>query len=193
MADFDLAHGPTKKFEGGWVNDPDDPGLETFCGWSRRFHPESELWERVDWHKTQPGFPRNAESDPSLQEMLRQEYKKHYWDVFDGDNMMSQDIAEELYDSGVNMGSRRVVRWLQRSINMLNRNQRDYPDIRVDGKFGGETRGALAHLRSKKNTRRLDKLLNGFQLKHYMKRYEEDPVNEKYIGWLDRVEFMVVT
>ena len=44
---------------------------------------------------------------------------------FLGDSIGDQAIANELYDSGVNMGLRRAVRFLQQGLNLLNRDQRN--------------------------------------------------------------------
>ena len=36
------------KFEGGYVNDKDDKGGETFMGITRKNHPNLKMWDIVD-------------------------------------------------------------------------------------------------------------------------------------------------
>ena len=41
----------TLKYEGGYVNDKDDRGGETYRGVSRRYHPNWSGWKIVDEYK----------------------------------------------------------------------------------------------------------------------------------------------
>lgn len=49
---------------------------------------------------------------------------------------MSELIGEELVDSGVNCGVSTATLWLQKILNCLNRNQKDFTDIAEDGRLG---------------------------------------------------------
>ncbi|MBW8295349.1 glycosyl hydrolase 108 family protein [Sphingopyxis sp.] len=51
---------------------------------------------------------------------------------FDKIALRAPQIAAELFDTGVNMGTGSAVGFLQRALNSLNRTARDYPDIAVD-------------------------------------------------------------
>src|SRR3546814_1500409 len=53
---------------------------------------------------------------------------------FDRVAALSEPIAAELADSGVNMGPTVPIVWLQRWLTALNRQGRDYPDLRPDRK-----------------------------------------------------------
>ncbi len=114
MADFIIAYKRTKPFEGGYVNDPDDLGGETYKGISRKANPKWEGWLIVDFHKSLPNFPRNLESNKELQNMIPGFYKKNYWNVFWGDRLKSQKIANEIYDQCVNLGASRAIKIAQR-------------------------------------------------------------------------------
>ncbi len=114
MAQFDIAYNRTKPFEGGYVNDPDDLGGETYKGISRKANPKWEGWLIVDFHKSLPNFPRNLESSKELQNMIPGFYKKNYWNVFWGDRLKSQKIANEIYDQCVNLGASRAIKIAQR-------------------------------------------------------------------------------
>ena len=52
-------------------------------------------------------------------------------------------IAELLFDSGVNMGCGTAIKFLQRSLNVLNLEQSTYQNIDVDGNIGAITLSCL--------------------------------------------------
>lgn len=108
---------------------------------------------------------------------------------------ISPRLAEELLDTGVNMGTGIPGAWLQRALNGLNRRARDYPDIKVDNLIGEGTRGALRALIRVRGQRgaedALMKLLNGLQAARYLELAEKRQPNEDFLfGWLEhRVTF----
>jgi lysozyme family protein len=121
--------------------------------------------------------------------------KRKYWDVMglDGVANISEKIAEEMFDTGFNTGPKRAVKFLQRSLNALNRLQKDYPDMTVDGRFGDVTLNALFLYHSKRKgtgTRILLRCLNGLQLAFYIKLVERREKDERFLnGWvLNRVD-----
>lgn len=188
MADFKNAFEKTSSHEGGYVNDPEDRGGETYRGIARRYHPRWSGWTFIDGLKNQAGFPDNLDTSSTLQTAVRSLYKKNYWDRIQGDAISDEALAHELYDSAVNMGVARVVKFLQESLNILNRNQRDYPDISVDGNFGPTTLKTLKKLlRKDGSSRNLLRLMNLLQGMGYIEIVRRDPTQEKYIrGWLNR-------
>ncbi len=188
MADFDEAYAIIAGHEGGYVNDPDDRGGETYKGISRRFHPQWAGWKRIDSAKAKPGFPAVLDDDATLGNAVKRFYKKHYWDKFSGDALREQEIAVELFDTGVNMGVRRAVRFLQESLNLLNRDERDYKDITADGVFGPVTLRVLrTYLRQERHSRYLLRLMNILQGDLYVTAMRADPPQEKFArGWLSR-------
>lgn len=56
---------------------------------------------------------------------------------------ISLSIAQEVYDSGVNMGTGTAVMWLQRALNGLSNRGKLYTKILVDGAVGPLTAAAL--------------------------------------------------
>jgi lysozyme family protein len=90
-----------------------------------------------------------------------------------------------LFESSVNIGKSETTKFLQRSLNLLNRNQTLYEDISEDGKFGPNTKNTFFKcLKNKKDTKHLFNLLNIFQGYKYIKIG-----NERYIrGWLKRIK-----
>ena len=61
MADFTQAFQLMIVHEGGYVNDPDDPGGETYKGVARKIFSKWDGWTKVDTLKRQANFPANLE------------------------------------------------------------------------------------------------------------------------------------
>ena len=188
MADFTQAYIHTSAHEGGYANDAIDRGGETYRGISRVHHPGWVGWDRIDALKAEAGFPGLLSADASLQASVKAFYKQEYWDRFLGDDVTSQQVATELFDTGVNMGVRRAVRFLQNGLNLLNRDQENYPDLVVDGWLGQQSLAVLSkYLRLDGNSDALIKLMNIQQGARYVSIMEHDSSQEKYArGWLRR-------
>ena len=105
MADFNTAWERTARFEGGYVNDPSDSGGETYNGISRRYNPNWRGWKVVDEQKKKQNFPNNLKDRKGELLILEKDlYKKVYWDGVWGDKNANQKVANDLYDTAVNMG-----------------------------------------------------------------------------------------
>ncbi|KKL21999.1 hypothetical protein LCGC14_2439810, partial [marine sediment metagenome] len=97
-------------------------------------------------------------------------------------------IANEVFDTAVNMGVARSVKFLQSGLNLLNRNQINYPDIVEDGKFGRATMNALNSYSYMDDESHLLKILNILQGMHYIEYAKKSATQERYMrGWLKRV------
>ncbi len=192
MANFEQAYEITMGHEGGYVNDRDDAGGETYKGVARKMNKGWEGWKRLDELKQEgDAFPENLDEDTIFQEDIRRFYKQRYWDPFWGDDIPNQSIASEMFDTGVNMGVGRAVKFLQKSLNLLNRNGALYRELVVDGAFGGNTLKALEAYLDKDHPKFLFKLMNILQGQHYINYMTKSPKQEKYArGWLNRVEFI---
>lgn len=186
MAQFKPAFDKTSAHEGGYVNDPIDPGGETYCGISRRFHPTWRGWALID--EAHVKTDAVLAKIPNLSDMVEAFYKDRYWDIYAADHISSQAIAEELYDTGINMGIQRSVRFLQTAINVLNRNQKNYPDIEVDGEFGRKTMLGLELAIKHAGPDLIYKILNVLQGSHYINIMRRKPSQERFArGWFNRV------
>lgn len=161
--------------EGGYVNHPADKGGPTRWGITEavaRAHgyrgemralPRDEaaaIYGRLYWQR--PGFDRVAGAAPK--------------------------VAAELFDTGVNMGPETAIGFLQRALNALNRNGRDYADIVVDRRIGPATLGALTgflRARGAAGEAVLVKALDALQGARYVQLAEARPANEAFLyGWL---------
>ena len=48
-------------------------------------------------------------------------YKEKYWDIIRLDNVDDFELCWELFDISVNMGTHKAAKFLQESLNLLNR------------------------------------------------------------------------
>ena len=117
-------------------------------------------------------------------------YKRKYWQrpAFDRVAAVAPRLAAELFDTGVNMGPGVATEFLQRALNALNRNQRDFGDIAVDRQIGGKTLAALLGFLQERRTNGepvLLKAVEALQGARYISLAERRPANEAFLyGWL---------
>lgn len=193
MADFEIAYEITHQYEGGYANDPVDVGGETYKGIARRYHPDWDGWIVIDAHKGNENFPGCLDSIVSLQRSVRAFFKKNYWDRFQGDFFADQSIANEMFDAAVNMGVSRAVRFLQSGLNLLNRNQQNYPDIVEDGRFGPVTADTLRQYLTIDSNIHLLKIMIILRGMHYITYMRQNPAQERFArGWLNRIHLGVL-
>lgn len=187
MANFKKAYEKTMGHEGGYANDPDDAGGETYKGISRVYNPSWTGWAIIDTAKTQPGFSGSLDSNMMLQASVAMYYKDKYWDVNRLDDpAFAQFVGEEMFDTGVNMGVSRAAKFLQKSLNYLNRNGDLYELLVVDGKIGPASLSALVKCANDEEV--LLSMLNTLQGQHYMNYMDDSPSQKKYArGWFKRV------
>ncbi|SNC62173.1 Predicted Peptidoglycan domain-containing protein [Hymenobacter gelipurpurascens] len=185
MANFETAYHKTAAVEGGYADNPKDRGGETWKGVARNFNPQWLGWALVDYHRKAPGFPGTLATDAKLQEHVLRFYKLGYWDANRLGELNDQDIANELYDTAVNCGVGVASRFLQRALNLTNRNGVDYPDLVVDGKIGPIT---IARMNNHRRPKLILKILNTMQGGKYIDIAEGRHDQEEFINsWFSRV------
>lgn len=184
MAEFNTAFERMASHEGGYANHKSDRGAETYRGIARRFHPAWAGWAIVDSLRKEPGFPANLANHPALQELVRTFYRQEFWTPLRANALLMQPIANELFDTAVNMGISTAVSFAQRALNLLNRNQQLYDDTAVDARMGPAT---IALLNDFPDTELLHRTLNALQAARYVLLCEKDPSQEVFLrGWLKR-------
>lgn len=158
--------------EGGYVDNEYDSGGKTNFG----------ITEQV---------ARDNGYDGDMKDMRKLDaidiYRKTYWDGINGDKLLSvcPSVCEEVFDSSVNMGKKRAVEFLQRALNALNNKGDSYQDIKVDGKLGDKTLGALQQYLEFRSAQTLLKALNCLQGAFYIELAERREKDETFIyGWL---------
>ena len=165
------------RWEGGYVNHPDDPGGATNKGITQKVYN--------DWRSKQ-GL---ASADVRLltEDEMQASYESGYWvppkcDVLPGPLNLVQ------FDTAVNMGPAVAGGFLQRTLNALNRNARDWQDIACDGRVGPATLAALDAMLATRGTHGeavLVKAVEALQGERYLALAESRPANEAFLyGWL---------
>lgn len=160
-------------FEGGYVNDPKDPGGETNHGIT--------VAVARDHGYTGPmkDLPKETATEIYLDDYI---IKPGYGELI----ALSPAVGHKVVDAGVNTGTRQSSLWFQRSMNALSRGGQDFPQINVDGKLGtGSIKAYEALRRVRGNVRACEltiKLMDAQQANHYMSLTK----TPQYIpGWID--------
>lgn len=107
MANFDIEFEKLILSEGGYVNDSDDAGGETYLGISRKNNPKWIGWKTIDSIKKIYGtknITARLKANKSITNSAKLLYKINYWDVLELDDIPNQDIAHQLFDTCVNCG-----------------------------------------------------------------------------------------
>jgi lysozyme family protein len=161
--------------EGGYVDHPADRGGPTRWG----------ITEAVARANGYAGAMRLLPRDAAAGI-----YRRLYWQrpSFDRIAGLAPHLAAELFDTAVNMGPETATGFLQRALNALNRNGRDYADLVVDRKIGPASMAALAgflRARGAGGELVLLKALDALQGERYVRLAEQRPANEAFLyGWL---------
>lgn len=155
--------------EGGYVNDPVDPGGETNYGIT-------------------VGLLRKLPDEPLLKipvkewpmDLVKDFYKRNFWDQGNYKLLISLPIAIKTFDIGVNMGVKTSIRLLQKAYNIFNASK-----ILEDGILGHNTAHAVNFCPS-------DRLLSCY-IECCRARYEylirKNPSLKKFSkGWIKRAE-----
>jgi lysozyme family protein len=115
-------------------------------------------------------------------------YRTAYWNFMRGNLISNQEIAEELFDTGVNIGMRKAIEFLQRTLNVLNKKGTLYQDVAVDGVLGDHTLATLNRvllLQLPWFGLCILRALDSLQCVHYIELAEKNPKFESFMaGWL---------
>lgn len=129
MARFDIAEAITGRNEGGYANDPDDRGGETFAGIARNFWGSWAGWKYIDRYKSDYAKAKAAGktkltlaqwvnasakviTEP-VQQLISDFYHDNFWKANKLDQLKDQQLANSVYDMGVNSGKGRAVQLLE--------------------------------------------------------------------------------
>lgn len=164
----------TLGIEGGYSNDKRDSGGKTRYGITEA---KARAW----------GYTGEMADLPLV--LAVQIYETDFWDAIHLDRVaaVSERVALEMFDTGVNCGIGVPVPHLQRALNVFNREEADYPDIKVDGVIGGMTIASLKAFVDKRGDlgeRVLVEALSSQQGVYYMDLAERRPKDEAFtFGW----------
>ncbi len=173
---FERAFARTMKAEGGYSDNPKDRGGRTYMGIASRKHPLWEGWQIID-DALLHGEPLSIA--PGLADMVRQFYRINFWLATRCDQLdrISEAVAEELFEAGVNCGPGNGIKFLQRALNALNNRGTLYDDLYEDGAIGPKTIWAVKKCLMKRPPSLLVRCQNGEQYIHYKKwsQHEDFP------------------
>lgn len=163
MADFDRALLYVLKHEGGFVNDPDDPGGATNKGITLA---------TAQRHGISTVDDLRAITDEKAAEI----YRADYWQFGE---IESQSVATKLFDMGVNFGVKTAVKLCQEALNEVG------ASLRLDGACGPQT---VAFVNATLPAQMLEMLCHEATWR-YLDIVIARPKSKKYLpGWLKRAE-----
>ncbi len=171
MSDVEALLAALLRREGGFVDHPDDRGGPTNFGITQK------VARAAGWAGTMRDLPR---------ELALAIYRERYWHAprLDALVAIAPGVAAEVFDTGVNMGVGTAVAFLQRSLNVLNRDDA----VLVDGRIGPATLAAVAALLARRGARGaavLLRALNALQGARYIEIAENHPAQQAFVfGWL---------
>ena len=156
---FVQAVGAVLKHEGGYVNDPDDPGGETKYGISKRSYPDLDIANLTE-------------------EQASEIYYRDWWRQYKYDLIEDATVAAKVLDLSVNMGPSAAHKCLQRALHACGRR-----DVAIDGIIGPQTLEAT----NAANPLMLLAALRAEAAAHYRALAQADPKRRKFLtGWLNR-------
>lgn len=167
---FNNALSVTLKHEGGYSNNPNDPGGETNYGIT------------IKTAKSH-GYQGSMKDIPI--DTVREIYSKNYWLCIKCNiiALKSVELATYLFDCSVNIGVKKTAKILQQALNSLNRKDKDLPE---DGIIGPATLGCINSMDTKDLSLLLKtvKILRGY---HYIHISTLNPKLKEFIrGWINR-------
>ena len=145
--------------EGGYVNDPADPGGETKYGISKRSYPHLDI--------------------KSLTKKQAAEiYYRDWWLKYTYGDIADLAVATKAFDLSVNMGSANAHRILQRAVNWTEKKQ-----LKVDGILGSKTLTAV----NQADPVRVVQAMRFAAAEYYYLLAKNRSASRKYLfGWLNR-------
>lgn len=171
MALFEPAFLETMKREGGYANDPDDHGGETYRGVSRKNWPGWAGWALVDKLKARKDFPACLARNTDLQLLVKNFYQRNFWTPVMV-AIADQSLANWLFDKAVNCGTSRAYKLLQAALH-----------VDQDGVIGPQSRAAV----NAADPVALLAACRDAAKSYYTNLALHDPTQSKFLhGWLAR-------
>lgn len=158
--------------EGGYSNNPADPGGETNHGVTvavARSHGYDGPMRELPKETAQQIYIGSYVEGPGFHRIIA----------------LSPAVGEKLVDAGVNAGTGRSARWFQQALNQLSRGGADFPLVTVDAMIGAQTLASYQALERKRGRIKacelVIKLLDAQQGTHYMSLNKPTFI----VGWAD--------
>jgi len=170
------------RHEGGYVNNPNDPGGATNYGISLRFLKDLKARNHghLPGHLDHPGDVSIYDIQTLAVDDAKKIYEEQWWDRYNFGLINDQGIATKVLDIAVNTGAGRAALLVQEAINELRRTKA----VEEDGRFGPCTITAINDC----DPKFLYPVIQNTQANFYKALYNADPnQNAEFIsGWLNR-------
>lgn len=123
--------------EGGYTNDPRDPGGRTIAGLSQAANPDLYIWPMIETWESRGCSPSQidklARQDPHFQGLVQAVYRGRYWNQVCCDDMPAL-MRYPVFNACVNLGPIQTTKLLQKSVG-----------VSQDGKLGPITLSEIRH------------------------------------------------
>jgi lysozyme family protein len=147
------------KWEGGYSDDPDDPGGETKYGITKRSYPNLDI--------------KNL-----TVELAYEIYNRDFWKFYKLSTINDQTVANKLMLALINMSPKYAIRGIQFAVSKASM------PILIDGILGDETIKAINYCNG---SLLFMEYLRLSYVRIYQARVEENRKKEKYLfGWIRR-------
>lgn len=172
MAKFNLAFSKMLSHEGGYINDPDDLGGETYKGIARNSHGAWSGWSIIDQDKIKSNFPKSLETNEKLQSLVEQFYFNIFWRPLNADQIQNQTSADSVFDFAVNAGTATSTRLVQSIVG-----------TKIDGVIGEHTLNKINSM----DFGYFQAVLTVAKIKYYMNVIRKRPTSKRFLlGWISR-------
>jgi lysozyme family protein len=184
MANFLLFFPTIEENEGFYADVPGDTGGETWIGISRNNYPSWSGFAIIDSHKINGVFPgvtyrdrvayanKVLKADPKLMALVVEFYENTEWHTVEGDQIISDSVADFLGDWCVNAGFVTPIKHLQQIVN-----------VDDDGKFGPGTLAAV----NAANPETVFNALKQARIQFYHAVVAAHPSDQQFLQqWLER-------
>lgn len=166
MADVNKLVPHILKWEGGFVNDPDDLGGATNKG---------VTFKTYKFYRNRKGLPIPSVGD--LKRLSNDEFtdilKTMFWDACRADNIQSQSVANAIVDWAWHSGTTTAVKEIQRVL-----------EVKADGIIGNITLSAI----NSQSPLPLFGKIKAARVKYIERICKSRPGNQKYYrGWMNRI------
>ena len=149
----------------------------TFMGIYQGANPNLDLWKVVRQKMQQYNgdiklVGSMLYNNPQIRDMVEAFYKKEYWDKAKLDEVNSQQIANEIFIAGVNMGMKKAVMLAQKLVS-----------VPADGVMGPKTLKAI----NTHDDTAFDEMYDTLEMDYYEMLVVNDPRKRIYAkGWRNR-------
>lgn len=184
MADFRKAFAITERNEGGLANNKEDRGGLTYVGIAENYWPTWKGWPFVKAEIARHGkdtatINAHLAAHPDVKPLVEEFYKKNFWDTLKLDLLNDQQLANAVYDFGVNAGIGTSAKKLQSAANTIG------AKLTIDGQIGAKTIEAINNIPAMA----IYGAFNAQRRSYYNAIAERDASQKQFLtGWLKRIK-----